>query len=340
MTAAPVRLVLVEDSPTQRAFLARVLQRDGDIAVVAEAADCDEAAQAVARHRPDVVTMDLDMPGPGGQAAIARIMAETPTPILVLSGVIGDADGTPAVEALAAGAVDALPKPARWDDTAERALRRQVRTVAGVPVVGRRRRDEDSAGRAAGRRHGGPVVGIAASTGGPAALARLLGVLPELAAPTLVVQHIHPSFVSGFVAWLDSEVPAPVETATDGGLARPGRVYVAPGGAHLRVRPGPRLALDPEPPSVHRPSADELFHSIAEVAGSAGIGVSLTGMGDDGARGLLAMRRAGARTFAQDEATSVVFGMPRAASELGAVQRLLPPEGLAAAVAGAMRELA
>ena len=174
-----VRLVLVEDSATQRAHLARVLQADGDIVVVAEVADADAAVAAVARQRPDVVTMDLDLPGSGGQDAIARIMAETPTPILVLSGLIDGVGRRPAVAALAAGAVDALPKPARWDEEAERRLRRQVRTVAAVPVVGpppagaRRRRR----GRRA-RARGGPVVGIAASTGGPAALAALLRALP------------------------------------------------------------------------------------------------------------------------------------------------------------------
>jgi two-component system chemotaxis response regulator CheB len=337
MTSAPLRLVLVEDSDTQRAHLARVLQAGGDIVVVAEVSDADAAVTAVARRRPDVVTMDLDLPGSGGQDGIARIMAETPTPILVLSGLIDGVGAARAVEALAAGAVDALPKPVRWDDEAERQLRRHVRTVASVPVVGRRRRRAAEA--AAGEpKAPGAVVGIAASTGGPAALAALLRALPPISAPILLVQHIHPSFSAGFVSWLDAEVPAAVETATHGAAALPGRVYVAPGEVHLRLGRRGRLALDPDPPAVHRPSADELFTSIALVAGSAGIGVALTGMGDDGARGLLAMRQAGARTFAQDEASSVVFGMPRAAHRLGAVQRLLAPEQIAKAVAAALQD--
>src|SRR5262249_12285551 len=140
VSAPTLRLVLVEDSITQRAHLHRLLEADGDIEVVAQAADAPAGADAVARHRPDVVTMDLDLPGGGGQSAITRIMAEAPTPILVLSGVIDSAAAAPAVAALAAGAVDALPKPARWTDEAAALLRRQVRTVAGVPVVGRRRR--------------------------------------------------------------------------------------------------------------------------------------------------------------------------------------------------------
>ena len=173
------------------------------------------------------------------------------------------------------------------------------------------------------------MVGIAASTGGPAALATLLRALPPLLAPVLVVQHIHPSFTAGFVTWLDAEVPAPVQCATDGALPLPGHVYVAPAEVHLRLGAAGRMSLDPDPPAVHRPSADELFHSIAERAGPAAVGVSLTGMGQDGARGLLAMRRAGARTFAQDEASSVVFGMPRAALRVG--------RGAAAHAAGADR---
>jgi len=165
VSRAPVRLVLVEDSATQRAHLARVLESDGDITVVAAAEDGDAAVAAVAEHRPDVVTMDLDLPGQGGHEAIARIMAETPTPILVLSGVIDASGAAPAVAALAAGAVDALPKPRLWDDAAERGLRRQVRTVASVPVVGRRRRTRTRAPAPPRRTATTPVVGIAASTG-------------------------------------------------------------------------------------------------------------------------------------------------------------------------------
>jgi two-component system chemotaxis response regulator CheB len=340
VTRGPVRLVLVEDSVTQAAHLARVLQADGDITVVAQVADGDRAVEAVARHRPDVVTMDLDLPGAGGGDAIERIMAETPTPILVLSGVIDGSGSGQAVSALAAGAVDALPKPPRWDETAERALRRQVRTVASVPVVGRRRRPTRASvprARAGGRKC--PVVGIAASTGGPAALAELLGALPAVPAPLLVVQHIHASFTAAFVTWLDAEAAVPVELATGGTVALPGHVYVAPSDVHLRLGAHGQLTLHTEPRTVHRPSADELFFSLAERAGATAVGVCLTGMGDDGARGLLAMRRAGARTFAQDEESSVVFGMPRAAQQLGAVQRLLSPQQLAAAVAGAVREV-
>jgi len=339
VTRERIRLVLVEDSATQAAHLARVLQADGDITVVAQVADGDRAVEAVAHHRPDVVTMDLDLPGAGGEDAIERIMSGTPTPILVLSGVIDGSGSAQAVAALAAGAVDALPKPQRWDEATERALRRQVRTVASVPVVGRRRRPTRTAPLRQATGGHGPVVAIAASTGGPAALAELLRALPAVPAPLLVVQHIHASFTAAFVTWLDAEAAVPVELATGGTVALPGHVYVAPSDVHLRLGAHGQLTLHTEPRTVHRPSADELFFSLAERAGATAVGVCLTGMGDDGARGLLAMRRAGARTFAQDEESSVVFGMPRAAQQLGAVQRLLSPQQLAAAVAGAVREL-
>jgi two-component system chemotaxis response regulator CheB len=183
------------------------------------------------------------------------------------------------------------------------------------------------------------VIGLAASTGGPAALMALLRALPPLPAPVLLVQHIHPSFVAGFATWLDDAIALPVALARDGDTAEPGRVYVAPGEAHLRMGPRARLSLSKEPRSVHCPSADELLHSIARAAGALGVGAVLTGMGDDGAAGLLALRQAGGRTFAQDAETSTVFGMPRAAERLGAAQRLLPPERLATAIAGAVREL-
>ncbi len=337
MSSPPIRLVLVEDSATQRAALRHALEAEGDIEVVAMAEDADAAVLEVARLRPQIVTMDLDIPGGGGQGAIARIMAETPTPILVLSGVFDTAGAPPAVAALAAGAVDALPKPGRWTDDAARRLRRQVRTVASVPVVGRRRR-----GAAPGRRSPGegPVIGLVASTGGPAALVSLLGGLAAVPAPVLVVQHIHPTFVTGFATWLDDAVTMPVSLATDGEVAEPGRIYVAPGETHLRLGARSRLRLSPAPRRVHVPSGDELLTSLAREAGATGVGAVLTGMGEDGAAGLLELRRAGGRTFAQDEETSTVFGMPRAAERLGAAQRMLPPERLATAIAGAVRELA
>jgi two-component system chemotaxis response regulator CheB len=329
-----VRVVVVEDSPVQRAHLVDVLQAEDDIAVIGQASDPAEAVALVRRLRPDVVTMDLGLPGDGGLGAIEQIMADLPTPILVLSARVTRAGSAEAVESLLAGAVEALPKPERWDAEAERQVRCRVRLLSGVTVVahprGRRRPPFPDPYRA-------PPVAIAASTGGPAALAELLPRLGGLAVPVLVVQHLHPQLVDGFVGWMRRVSALPVVVAADGDQPQPGVVYIAPAGAHLKLAPadgpagprraagtgGRRLVLDPDPPGLHRPSADELFRSVAATAGGQAVGVLLTGMGEDGAAGLLALRRQGAVTIAQDEPTSVVFGMPHVAQRLGAAAEVL-----------------
>jgi two-component system chemotaxis response regulator CheB len=324
--------VVVEDSPVQRAHLVDVLQAERDIAVIGQAGDPVEAVALVQRLRPDVVTVDLGLPGQGGLGAIEQIMADLPTPILVLSARVTCAGSAAAVESLLAGAVEALPRPERWDAEAERQVRRRVRLLAKVTVVahprGRRPPAPDP--------YRAPPVAIAASTGGPAALAEILPCLEGLAVPVLVVQQLHPQLVDGFVGWMQRVSALPVVVAADGDRPQPGVVYVAPAGAHLKLAPAPgarpvparparalppggrRLVLDPEPAVPHRPSADELFASVAATAGGQSVGVLLTGMGEDGAAGLLALRRQGAVTIVQDEPTSVVYGMPGAAQRLGA----------------------
>ena len=337
MTA--VRVVVVEDSPVQRAHLVDVLEAERDIAVIGQAGDPAEAVALVQRLRPDVVTMDLGLPGDGGLGAIEQIMAGLPTPILVLSTRVTCAGSAAAVETLLAGAVEALPRPERWDAEAERQLRCRVRLLSGVTVVahprGRRRPPAPDPYRA-------PPVAIAASTGGPAALAEILPSLGGLAVPVLVVQHLHPQLVDGFVGWMQRVSALPVVVAADGDRPQPGVVYIAPAGAHLKLAPAPglsgtpvgppraiptggrRLVLDPGPPGPHRPSADELFRSVAATAGGQAVGVLLTGMGEDGAAGLLEMRKAGARTVAQDEDSCVVYGMPREAVRRGGVEKSVP----------------
>jgi two-component system chemotaxis response regulator CheB len=184
-----------------------------------------------------------------------------------------------------------------------------------------------------------PLVAIAASTGGPSALATLLAGLAGLTAPVLIVQHLHPDFTDRLVDWMSRVSALQVMTAEHGQIPRAGCVYLAPGGVHLRVGPDLRLELDPEPASPHRPSADQLFLSVAERAGATAVGVLLTGIGDDGARGLLAIRRRGGWTLAQDEASCAVFGMPQAAQRIGAVTDLLPITQLAAAINQAVRKV-
>lgn len=333
-----IRVLVVEDSLVQRAHLVRTLEADGDITVVGEAEGATEAIEGAARLAPDVITLDLEIPGGGGQHAIEQIMAFTPTPILVLSGTIAGRESTGAVDALVAGAVDILPKPRVWDAAAEQVVRERVRILRGVTVLRHPRGGQARPGRAASPARPGaavPVVAIAASTGGPAALAEVLGSLGSLGAAVLVVQHLHPDFVDGLVTWMARVSTMPVQLAGDGQPLRPGVVLIAPGDVHLTVSSEDTVALTPEPQTLHRPSADVLFRSL-DATRRAIVGVVLTGMGDDGAAGLLTLHQAGATTIVQDEATSAVFGMPRAAHRLGAATMMLPLEQIADAIVAAV----
>jgi two-component system chemotaxis response regulator CheB len=351
--SAPARVVVVEDSLVQRAKLLAVLQSDGDIKVVGEATTAVEAIALVALLRPDVVTLDLNIPDGGGQFALEQIMANTPTPILVLSSTVSDGTSAPAVEALVGGALLAVPKPMSWTPDFERELRRSVRTIRNVPVIRHIRGRVRSLPAAS--THTSPlppslptsngrainvescVVAIAASTGGPPALATVLEGLESLTVPVLIVQHIHPDFVQGLVDWMARVSPLEVVMARNGQSLRGGCVHIAPGGTHLRIGRDWKVELVDTPTTVHRPSADQLFESVALRAGEKGVGVLLTGMGDDGAAGLAAMHRRGGRTIAQDQATSAVYGMPRAAQRLGVVDQELPLSAISAAILRAVQ---
>jgi two-component system chemotaxis response regulator CheB len=345
-STAPARVVVVEDSLVQRANLIAVLEADGDITVVGQAGTAVEAISCVAALRPDVVTLDLNIPEGGGHYALEQIMANTPTPILVLSSTVHDRTSVPALEALVGGALLAVPKPGRWTSEFGTELRRSVRSIRRVQVIRHprgllRNRPAPTPTRSLaandtpGIGHG--VVAIAASTGGPAALATVVRGLGHLTVPVLIVQHIHPDFVEGLVDWMAKFSPLPVELARHGQPLKGGCIHIGPGGTHLRIGAGWRVELSEAPMSVHRPSADQLFESVAQRAGPNGIGVLLTGMGEDGARGLAAMHLRGARTIAQDESTSAVYGMPKAAVRLGAVDQQLPLPAIADAIVRAAR---
>ncbi len=288
-----------------------------------EAADPREAIEVVTRNSPAVVVMVFD-----GSAsalnAIQDIMARQPTPIiLVRAEGVDSATAAPGVEC---GAVDVAEFPAAGDAGALITLRGRIRRVSLVPVIrhlrGRRR-------ALAGHR---AVVAIAASTGGPQALAQVLRGLGGLAAPVLIVQHLHPSFTGRFREWMARESALPVEMASEDIAIRPGIVYLAPSDQHLRLTAARHLALGSEPASLHRPSADVLFDSVAEQAGTAAVGVLLTGMGADGAKGLLAIFRRGGRTIVQDEASSAVYGMAKAAQSMGAAEQVLNLDLISAAI--------
>jgi two-component system chemotaxis response regulator CheB len=333
-----LRVLVVDDSASVRAVLRRFFARTDDIEVVGEAADGRAAVEKVLELSPDVVLMDLVMPGMDGFAATERIMAVRPTPIVVLSSKANRNQIRTAFEAMRRGAVEVLGKPAdtgEWHQLAE-TLPDMVRTAAAArtrPAQRRARRppEVETADRAL------RWAGIGASTGGPAALRELLEALPESFSMTfLVVQHIAAGFEAGLADWLNRELPFEVRLAEDGERPRPGSVLFAPGGAHLVLGPGGELALDRASPprGGHRPSVDALFSSLAAIAPASSAGVLLTGMGSDGAEGLAELRAAGALTIAQEMVSCVVYGMPRVAIERGAAEIELAPRQIARYLAG------
>jgi two-component system chemotaxis response regulator CheB len=340
-----IRCLVVDDARSFRAVLRHILSTAPGVEVVGEACDGREAVALVRALRPDVVTMDVRMPGVDGLAALAEIMRVAPTPVVVVSA---EADGNAqqlSFQALELGAIEVLAKPRdpgtpRFDRQAE-AIRQAVRAVAGLLLVGRRRpaipspapRDLPAAPPAVARPPRPPtplpaggveLVAIGASTGGPAALAAILAPLrPELPVPVLVTQHIAAGFEVGLVRWLGSTTRLEVRIAEHGVALAPGTVYLPLDGRHLGVSRG-RIQLSDEPPvEGFRPSATVMFASVARECGARAAGFVLSGMGRDGAEGLALLRRAGGHAAAQSEASSVIFGMPRAALESGAAAHAL-----------------
>jgi two-component system chemotaxis response regulator CheB len=320
-----VRVLVADDSELFRELLSRVVGDDPAFEVLGVAADGDEAAAMARRLRPDVITMDLNMPDADGFSGIARIMAETPTPILVLTANPTEAVG---FRALSLGALDILEKPQADTDLNQygQLLRSRLRLLAGVKVIRHPRGLRERRGPAP--RPAAPVrtelVVVGASLGGPRALAALLRNLPPtFPAPIAVVQHIADGFTGGLAGWLNQETTLEVAEARDGEPLQAGRVLLAPSGRHLVVSRGVVHLSDAAPVETFKPSVTPLFVSAARHFGRRCCGVLLTGMGRDGAEGLKAIKDAGGPTLVQDEATSAVFGMPRAAIELGAADRVL-----------------
>jgi two-component system chemotaxis response regulator CheB len=319
------------------AQLVRSVEADRDASVVGRVAP-DEVARFLGQDHPDIVSLDMTGVEDSGQAAVLvrRILDANPVPILLLvpSGQRRDV----LMAAVVAGAAEVMTSPTRWDLAAGAELRKRLHSLSHLSVRRRERlrrppaRDPHAGGGAPHRGSPERVVGLAASTGGPPALARVLAGLEGLDWPVIVVQHLQSGFVDGFLAWMRRESPLPVELAVDGAALKPGVVLVAPPGLHASVRRGRRLSLRDEPITLHRPSADVLFHSMAEQCAFAGIGAVLTGMGDDGAAGLLALRHSGGITIAQDEMTSAVYGMPKAARDNGAAAVVLPLDEIAGAI--------
>ncbi len=398
MLSTPIRVLVVEDSPLMSEMITRALETDPELKVIAVAREGAEAIEMVQRLKPDLITMDINMPNVDGYAAVEQIMAYNPTPILVITASTARSDVNVSMKMLAAGALDVVEKPSRMDEeswakkqaelVSRAKLLAQVRVVthlrgrrkplpvtsqptSGVPGIdpalrpgGIKRRTGALSSRQGNvsvlRPQTDPltrtvgamppiqpsfplnplyrVVAIASSTGGPQALLSVLRDIPtNFPAAILVVQHIASGFTVGLAEWLDRECKLPVRVAREGQQATTGAVYLAPDDLHLLcTRNGGNYILktDSSGGETMRPAADVLFRSVAESCGPRAVGVVLTGMGRDGADGMKQMLEAGAYTIAQDEASSIIFGMPKAAISIGAASEVLPVDSIGQRLVG------
>jgi two-component system, chemotaxis family, protein-glutamate methylesterase/glutaminase len=360
----PIRVLLVDDSPLALALLQRALATSPDIEVVGTARSGPEALELIPQLQPTVICTDYVMPGMDGRELIQHVMARHPRPILVVSSTVDPEHTERAFPLLEAGAVDVCPKPRGGSAASAEEIEQlitKIRLVSGVFVFPKRAPSVGEAALGAWRSAPGPtkagpvltrpsakrqapsagakrppsrIVAIGASTGGPQALQSILSRLPaELPVPLLCVQHISPGFLKGLVEWLAGQCRIHVRIARDGETPAAGTAYFPQEQTHLVLGPDGRLQLTHDPPVAgHRPSVTVTLESVARHYGSAALGVLLTGMGEDGVTGMRAIAGAGGATIAQDEATSVVFGMPKQAIAVGAAEQVLPPAAIAQAI--------
>jgi two-component system chemotaxis response regulator CheB len=335
---ALARVLVVDDSATMRGLISAVLNSDPEVSVVGQASDAMEARAAIKELNPDVVTLDIEMPNMNGLEFLEKIMKLRPMPVIMVSSLTHrGAEAT--IAALEIGAFDCIGKPVPGDTRPFQQLIEKVKAAAksGYGYQSMRASQVQPAppantNVAADYRVGRKIVAIGSSTGGVEALIEVLKKFPVNCPPTVITQHMPQTFTKSFAERLNRLCAPQVQEATDGARLEIGRIYLAPGGErHMAVAnphaPAIRL-IDKPPVNGHRPSVDVLFDSVAELAGRNAVGVILTGMGRDGATGLLKMRHAGARTVGQNEKTCVVYGMPRVAFELGAVETQLPLNGI------------
>lgn len=342
-TLSMVKVLVVEDSLTTRRFLVDLIETIPGMMVCGEAHDGAEAIRMTKELRPHVISMDIQMPQIDGLEATREIMMTCPTPIVVVSG-LGQKQVDFAMLAMEAGAVAAVETPTATpqDEPKRREFLRMLRLMAGVTVV--RRYPERLATPVAPENRPKAVAPLAsrqpqivligASAGGPGAIARILEHLPaDFPLPVVIVQHLGADFVTGFATWLERRCRLPVRLAVEDEIPMGGGVFVAPGGKHLTINQEGRFVLHSEKGSHrHQPSINLLFQSAAGAYGARAVGILLSGMGDDGAEGMAMLFEKGARTIVQDEATSVVFGIPAAAIERNAAEYVLPVNQIASAL--------
>lgn len=339
-----IRVLVVDDSAVVRRVLTEELGRFDDIEVVGSAVDPYVAREKIVELRPDVLTLDVEMPRMDGISFLARLMKHYPMPVVVVSS-LTPANSELALRALALGAVEVVPKPGSVYSTPDvgRDLVRAIRAASVAQVSNRDEEPQQPAPPARRLRTTDKVIAIGASTGGVKAVETVLKGMPADCPATLIVQHMPMHFTGPFAKRLDQECPMEVREARDGDDLAPGLALVAPAGAHLLLsRNGARyVARVKDGPRVHyqRPSVDVLLGSVATAAGANAVGVLLTGMGSDGANGLLAMREAGAHTIAEAESSCVVYGMPKVAAEIGAAVDVTPLPRVAGAILNALQKM-
>jgi len=334
---AGIRVLVVDDSALARDLIKAILSTDRDIRVIGEAVNGLDAIETSARLKPDIVTMDIEMPVMDGLRAIEEIMASNAVPILVVT-TRGDAHM--AYAAITKGALDLVEKP---DVNVEGAAEfiSKIKLLSKIKVIthmkgkqrpGVKQPELPIFNPTCG--NGDELVAIASSSGGPEALSIVLSGLPEkLPCPVVIAQHMSDGFITGMVEWLRKTTLLNVKVGADGDALEAGTVYVSPSEKHMQIRRGRRISLtDRRAKDIYRPSCDKLLASAADVYGSRTIGIILTGMGSDGVLGIKSIKEAGGATIAQDQKTSVVFGMPRAAIEGGYVDSILPIEEISAGI--------
>ena len=349
-----IKVLVVEDSPAVRELLLYILSSDTDIHVVGTAHDGEEAIEAVMRKKPNVITMDINMPKMNGFEATRRIMEVAPTPIVIVSGGQGTETVATTFRAVEAGALAVAQRPMGIGHPDHEATAKEfiqtVKLMSEVKVVRRWARPTERRRADPQKEEGIPstpsgvdfkripakikLIAIGASTGGPLVLQTILSRLPhDFSVPVLIVQHMAEGFTQGFVEWLDQTSDLSVHLAAHGDSLLSGHVYVSPDGVQMKVEIGRKISLVKDgPENGHRPSVSYLFRSVAKVFGENAVGVLLTGMGKDGAEELKVMREKGAITIVQDKESCVVYGMPGEAIKLDAATYVLSPDTIAAAL--------